>query len=335
MKLSSLLFIFFFLIPSFLSAENTKRKLVIYSTKGFSVSWKNPKHPFKKQFEAECNCTVEFLALGGTSAILSKLMLEGKQSPADLVIGLDNNLIDKAEKLGLFTQHNLNMSNLTIPIKWDNQYLVPYDYGYLSFIYNSKKLKTPPSSIEDLANSPNIKIIMPDPRSSTLGLGLVAWIRLAYQERAVEIWQKLKQNIVTVTKSWSDGYNLFLKGEADMLLSYNSSPAYNMIAEDNYDIKAAEFSEGHYLQIELIGKLKLAKEPELADQFLSFVLSHSFQHSIPINNYMFPVIDIGEDLPKEYAKLFIPAKVFMTTPKQMQENRNLWIQEWLNTFSRK
>jgi len=341
------LFILIFLIPSItlaniITTQNNSpepvipiRKLVIYSTKSFSDSWQKSDHPFKNKFESQCNCIVEFTSLGGGNAILSRLILEGKNSPADLVIGLDNNIADKAENLSLFVQHNIKVSNLVLPIQWTNKFFIPYDYGYLAFIYNDKRLKVPPKSFEELVNNPNIKIIMQDPRSSTIGLGLIAWIHLVYQDKASQFWSKIKRNIITVTKNWSDSYNLFMQGEADMLLSYNSSPVFNMMVEGNYDIKVAPFKEGHYLQVELMGKLKTSKEPELADQFLNFVLSRSFQLSVPINNYMFPVINVGEDLPKEYLKLFIPTKILMTSSSQMKVNRKLWVQEWLWALSKK
>ena len=244
-------------------------------------------------------------------------------------------MADKTEDLNLFAPHNVSVDNLAIPTEWNSKYFIPYDYGYLAFIYNTKKLKNPPSSFQELMDNPNLKIIIQDPRSSTLGLGLVAWVNLIYQDKAPQVWKKLKNNIVTVTKNWSDSYNLFTQGEADLLLSYSTSPAYNMIVEDNSDIKAAQFKEGHFLQIELIGKLKTSKEPDLADKFMQFALTHAFQHSIPINNFMYPVINIGKDLPKEYAELFTPSKVFMTIPGQMRKNRNLWVQEWLQALSRK
>ena len=38
---------------------------------------------------------------------------------------------------------------------------------------------------------------------------------------------------MTVTKGWSEAYGLFLEGEADMVLSYTTSPAYHLIAEED------------------------------------------------------------------------------------------------------
>ena len=182
-------------------------KLIIYTTKSLHSSIRKSSHPFKKRFESICNCEVEFVPVGGSNVMLSRLILEGKNSPADLVIGLDNNLAEKARELDLFAPHNVRFDHLNLPITWSDPYFLPYDYGYISFIYNSKKLKNPPASFKDLLDNPSIRIIIQDPRASTVGLGLVSWIRLIYGDKAKEVWKKLKRNIVTVTKSYSNSYS--------------------------------------------------------------------------------------------------------------------------------
>ena len=59
------------------------------------------------------------------------------------------------------------------------------------------------------------------------------WIAAAYGDRAPEIWAGLKPHILTMTRGWSEAYGLFLEGEADMALSYTTSPAYHAIAEND------------------------------------------------------------------------------------------------------
>ena len=71
-----------------------------------------------------------------------------------------------------------------------------------------------------------------------------------------QIWEGLADNIVTVTPGWSEAYGLFLQGEADMVLSYTTSPAYHLIAEkDDSKARGACSTKGHYLQVEVAGKL--------------------------------------------------------------------------------
>ena len=64
-------------------------------------------------------------------------------------------------------------------------------------------------------------------------MGLLLWIKSVYGDKAIDYWRELQPKILTVTKGWSEAYALFLDGEADMVLSYTTSPAYHLIAEEN------------------------------------------------------------------------------------------------------
>ncbi len=55
-----------------------------------------------------------------------------------------------------------------------------------------------------------------------------------------------------------------LKGESDLVLSYTTSPAYHILEEKKDNYAAANFSEGHYLQVEVAARTAASKQPELA-----------------------------------------------------------------------
>ena len=113
-------------------------------------------------------------------------------------------------------------------------------------------------------------------------------MRGVYGDKAGEAWKKLAPKIVTVTQGWSEAYGLFLKGEADMVLSYTTSPAYHIAVEKDQNKKAAIFPEGHDMQIEVAGMTKSTDDPELARAFLKFMISEPFQSAIPEGNWMYP-----------------------------------------------
>src|SRR3546814_5226288 len=85
------------------------------------------------------------------------------------------------------------------------------------------------------------------------------------------------------TKGWSEAYGLFLEGEAPLVLSYTTSPAYHMIAEDEDRYQAANFAEGHYMQVEVAAMTKSSDDPELARQFLRF---RSEEHTSELQSLM-------------------------------------------------
>lgn len=304
--------------------------LTVYTYSSFASEW-GPGPAVEKAFEAECGCNLEFVALDDGVSILNRVRLEGKNTKADILLGLDNNLISEAKKTGLLAEHHLTMPALALPTGWQDSTFVPFDYGYFAFIYDSSKLKNPPKSLDELVKRDDLKIIYQDPRTSTPGQGLMLWVKSVYGDKAGEAWQQLAKKTVTVTKGWSEAYSMFLKGESDMVLSYTTSPAYHLIAENDAKYKAADFSEGHYMQVEVAAKLKGSDNQKLADQFLAFMLSDTFQQVIPTGNWMYPVTQ--QALPAGFEQLTLPAKALEFTADEIATQRRSWIREWQHALT--
>jgi thiamine transport system substrate-binding protein len=307
-----------------------KLALTVYTYDAFAADW-GPGPKIKAAFEIDCGCVLNFVATDSSLAMLRKVQLEGTDTKADIVLGLDTNISEAARKSGLFAFHKQVMNNKNLPLTWSDWTFVPFDYGYFAFVYDSQKLANPPKSFAELAaRDGDFKIVIQDPRSSTPGLGLLLWIKTVYGDKAADYWRKLKPRILTVTKGWSEAYGLFLKGEADMVLSYTTSPAYHLIVEKKDQYKAAEFTEGHYMQVEVAGMLKSSKNPELARLFLKFISSKSFQQAIPTGNWMYPVSDTGLPLPKGFETLHVPSRPLLMRGKDVEKERKAWIAEWLD-----
>ncbi|WP_347253279.1 thiamine ABC transporter substrate binding subunit [Leminorella grimontii] len=315
-------------------AADTKPVLTVYTYDSFASEW-GPGPKIKQAFEAECGCTLNLVPLSDGVSLLNRLRMEGKNSPADVVLGLDNNLTAAAKKTGLFAPHGQDedMKKLTVPGGWQDDTFIPYDYGYFAFVYNKEALKNPPKSLKELLEGEQKwRVIYQDPRTSTPGQGLMLWMQKVYGDEAAQAWQKLSKKTVTVTKGWSESYKLFLKGEADLVLSYTTSPAYHMIEEKIDRYVSAPFEEGHYLQVEVAGRLKASQQPELADKFMAFMTTPAFQSQIPTANWMYPVIDIP--LPEAFSRLAKPTKALQFSAEDVDANRASWIRTWQSAVSR-
>jgi len=314
-----------YIFSSSLRAE----KLTVYTYDSFVSEW-GPGPIVEKLFEDKYEIDLKFIAVDSAATLLNKIILEGENTKADLVLGLDMNLFNAAEKSELFVSHNLkNINNkLTLPLNWESDIFVPYNYGYFAFVYNNKTLKNPPLSMEDLINKTDARIVIQDPRTSTPGLGLLTWMKALYGDSAQNKWSQLNKKIISVTKGWTDAYyNFFMAGETDMVLSYSTSPAAHIMFEENYDISASTFKEGNYISVEFAGILNSSKNKRMANKFLDFMISDDFQKVIPGTNIMYPVTNV--EMPEAFNKLEIP-KLLQLDPKDINDNKDAWINEWLN-----
>ncbi len=318
------------LLISFAAQSGDKPVLTIYTYDSFSSDW-GPGPKIKAAFEEHCDCELKFIAADSSTGILSRVQLEGETSPADIVLGLDATQLTRARASNLLATHNVNTSALALPVTWQDDTFLPFDYGYFAFIYDQGKLKDVPNSLDALAAS-SLRVIIQDPRSSTPGLGLLLWLQAVKGDQAAQYWAELADNVVTVTKGWSEAYGLFLEGEADMVLSYTTSPAYHLIAEQKSQYHAASFVDGHGLQIEVAARLKNAPQPELADAFMAFILSNEFQSVIPTGNWMYPVTAVP--LPAEFSQLVQPQQSLILKADDVDTQKNSWLAEFNRALSK-
>lgn len=316
------------------SPAAAKETLTIYTYDSFVTEW-GPGGKIKDAFEKTCDCVIEWVAPGDGVAVLNRLKLEGRNTKADVVLGLDTNLTPEAVATGLFGKHGIDTALAKTPVIWTDEYFMPFDFAHFAVVYDSQTMKQPPTSLDELVNGDAAqKIVLEDPRSSTPGLGFLLWMKSVYGDKAGEAWAKLRPRILTTAPGWSEAYALFTKGEAPMVLSYTTSPAYHVIAENTDRYKAAEFAEGHYLQIEVAGLIDASPGRALAEKFLRFMMEPGFQDHIPTNNWMFPAGLTSAPLPAAFDTLVKPSKSLLYTPDEVAKNRRQWIDEWLNAMAK-
>jgi thiamine transport system substrate-binding protein len=303
--------------------------LTIYTYDAFVADW-GPGPQLKAGFEATCGCTVNWVVADDSIGALRRVQLEGDTTPADLIVGLDTAIAGEARDTGLFADHGLTLTDLALPEAWTDAQFVPVDYSHFAFVYDTDTTDVPPASFEDLIALPDdVKIVIQDPRSSTPGLGLVLWIKAAYGDRAPEIWAGLKPKILTITRGWSEAYALFLDGEADMVLSYTTSPAYHLLEEGDDTIHAAIFTEGHFPQVEVAGILKSSDQQQLAADFLTYLTAPEAQQIVAMTNWMFPIVDLSDTLDPAFAALPQPEKTLTIPDADITANKAAWIGEMM------
>ncbi|QYX57482.1 thiamine ABC transporter substrate binding subunit [Roseovarius sp. SCSIO 43702] len=318
-----------FLSVSAVAAAADTRELTVYTYDSFVADW-GPGPKIEAAFEATCDCDLKFVGVEDGAALLARVRLEGERSEADVVLGLDTNLMAAATETGLFAPSGVEAA-YDLPVEWADPVFVPYDWGYFAFVHD--KGLEPPANFRALGES-EVSIVIQDPRSSTPGLGLLMWVKAAHGDDAPAIWEELADNIVTVTKGWSEAYGLFLEGEADMVLSYTTSPAYHLIAEEDAGKAAAVFDEGHYMQVEVAALMETSDTPDLGREFLQFLVSDAAQSILPTTNWMYPAVMPEGGLPDGFGQLVTPEDALLFPPEEAAAIRDEALDEWLRALSR-
>lgn len=312
-------------LVSFAQAES----VVVYAEKYFAADWGVApvvQEAFAKNYP---QCELEILPFDGSSAMLNRVRLEGEGIRADVVVGLDNFQLESALQSKAFVPHGVDLSVLSLPIAWESAVFVPYDFGEFAFVYDTKRLQNPPSSLREVLTREDLSVIYQDPRTSSVGRGLVAWLNLVFPEDEVEgLWRALDSHTVTVTKGWSEAYGAFLKGEADLVLSYNTSPIYHLVSGEDQALAAVVVNEPVLLQVETAAKTVRGENNACANDFIGFLLSPEVQRALSLKNVMLPVIDVEvnqwyDDLKKAQ----LSRKTLDSSKVSVDDLRN-WVSAW-------
>lgn len=318
------------LLLTALQTQAAQPVLNVYTYDSFVSEW-GPGPQLQEAFQAQCDCQLNFIPVEDGVSILNRARIEGKKTKADVLLGLDNGLMETTRQQNLVQSHSIDTAGLSAALNWQDDTFVPFDYGYFAFIYDSRKISKPATSLAELIQS-DAQVIYQDPRTSTPGQGLMTWMKAVFADQAAEQWQQLAGHTVTVTKGWWEAYSMFLEGGSDYVLSYTTSPAYHLIAEEKSHYKAALFEEGHVAQIEVAAISRFSQQKALANQFLAFLISPEAQRIIPVTNWMLPVIDNAE-LPPAFDQLIQPENIGFS-PEQLAQQRSAWLREWRQAASR-
>ena len=253
--------VFFLLITTNLFAKET---IIVGTYDSFAAEW-GPGPQIEKLFEENCECDLQYVTTSQAGTLLGSIFLKDK----DIILG------------ATYDESKFN----------DFHKFQAYDYGYYAFIYDENYLQNPPKTFKELINRKDLKIVVQDPRTSPVGMGLLTWVSRVFTQNLNEAIYKLNEQIITYTPGWSEAYGMFLENKADLVLSYSTSPYYHQEYEDNYNYKALIFPEGHVKENEYVIILENTNKKIIAEDFLSFLNTKEIQEIISRNNIMYPILE--------------------------------------------
>jgi thiamine transport system substrate-binding protein len=296
-------------LASCAKAKDAEGPLVIWTYDSFVSEW-GPGPAIAELYAKETGGAIRFMTQGDGGALLAALLRSGANTDADLVIGLDNFTAPRALAANLLDPYKPKIADTFPPgIMVDpKDRLLPYDFGQFAIIWDKRSRTPPPASLEDLASPAyRKKLILMDPRTSTPGLGFLAWTQAVYGEGWKDYWARLAPSVLAMTPGWDTGYGLFTSGEAPLVLSYVTSPAYHKAAENSDRYRALLFPEGHVAQVELAGILASSRRKQGARAFMDFFLSTECQSLLPETQWMLPA-NPAVTLPDSFGVVRMPEK---------------------------
>ncbi|MFN2235689.1 MAG: thiamine ABC transporter substrate binding subunit [Anaerolineales bacterium] len=300
-------------------------------------------------FQDMYNVKIKFLSSGDTGSAVNKAVLSKNAPLADVFFGVDNTFLSRALEEDIFEQYNSpNLDNIPDSYKLDPQNrALPIDFGDVCLNYDinyfAENDLEPPETLEDLLKSDyQDLLIVENPATSSPGLAfLFATIGHFGTDEYLDYWQGLVDNGLKVVNDWETAYySEFSRwgGQYPIVVSYGSSPAFEVIfAENPIDEPptAAVTSDGScFRQIEFVGILRGTKNRDLAEKFIDFMLSPTFQEDIPLQMFVFPVVSETKLDPTFVKYLSIPDNPVNLNPADIAVNRENWINAWTDIVLR-
>lgn len=332
--------------PAATPTSAAPRTLTVMTHDSFAIS-----EEALQTFEEQNQVKVQFLKAGDTGTSLNKAILSKDNPLADVLYGVDNSFLSRALTEGIFQAYaSPLLSVIPDEFKLDpGNYVSPVDYGDVCLNYDKAYFTqinlAPPQSLDDLLKSEyKSLLVVENPATSSPGLAFLLTTVAVYGEDGyIDYWKGLVDNDVQVVNDWELAYYTEFsgssgKGPRPIVISYDSSPAYEVFyaeTEVSEPPTAAVVADNTcFRQIEFVGILKGAQNPDLAQKWVDFMLSQQFQQELPTQMFVFPVNPHAqlEDVLGNY--LILPNKTAFIDPKDIAAKRHVWLEAWTEAVLR-
>lgn len=309
------------------SLEPTE-ELVVYTYDSFPETLETM---IVEHFEREYGVTPTLERFQDTGGLYNELWLERDDPRVDVVIGLDNTYVGRALEADLFEAYRPEGADaLRETVIIDPEFrLTPFDWGHIVLNYDSEALPEPPTNWEELLD-PRLResIVLMNPATSSPGRNfLLLTIEVHGEDGYLEYWEQLKPNILTITSGWSDGYGLYTQGEASIVLSYETSPAYHIAYEDTDRYKNLILDDQGYAQIEVAGITKGSENIVNARRLMDFLVTEDFQAEIPLSQFMYPARE-SVALPDAFEQVEKASETAFISIERVDANYERWLEDW-------
>jgi thiamine transport system substrate-binding protein len=322
------------------ASGGASKRVVLVTHESFALP-----EELQQKFEQESGYDLVVRASGDAGVLTNKLVLTKDDPLGDVAFGVDNTFASRALDEGVFAPYAAKLpagaGDLLLDGD-DDQRLTPIDDGNVCVNVDDTWFAdhdvTPPKTLDDLAKPAYRDLfVAPGAATSSPGMAFLLTTVAAYGAKWPDFWERLMRNGAELTDGWSDAYQVDFtqgggKGDRPIVLSYDSSPAFT-IADDGTSTTSA-LLDTCFRQVEYVGVLDGAENPDGAKALVDFLLTPEVQAALPDSMYVFPV-DSSVELPAEWAKFAEqPTEPFAVDPAEIAEHRDEWLRTWSDVTSR-
>ncbi len=295
-----------------------------------------------EEFTAQTGVTVELLEVGDTGTLVAEAILTKDAPLGDVLFGIDNTFLRRGLDAGIFERYESPaLAGVPEEFQLDRRHRVtPVDYGDVCVNYWKDAVPWEPVTLDELA-FPEFadQLVVQHPETSSPGLAFLLATIAFYGDRWELYWEDLRANGVAVTAGWEDAYyGEFVAGGGDrsVVVSYASSPPAEVIYADPPTDTAPTgvITDSCYRQIEFAGILSGTDNEAGAQALIDFMLSETWQNDVPLNMFVYPVIE-NATLPPEFVEhTAVPPHPLMIDPAEIEANRDAWTERWVEIVLR-
>jgi thiamine transport system substrate-binding protein len=256
---------------------------------------------------------------------------------ADLYVGLNTGELVRADERldsALFTSVESGLegaSEVKESLRIDpNGRAITYDTGYITLVYDEDEVEGPFTFDTLLEPAFENALITQNAQQSDPGRAFLLWtIANRGEDAYLDYWQGLLDNGVTVLDDWEPAYNAYLDGEAPMVVSYSTDQVYYHGPDVDVSRHQVGFIEDQgYANPEAMALFAASDDPELARQFMEFVLTPAAQRAVASRNVQYPAVE-GVEMPEEFARYaYEPPEPVTFTYDELAGNVGTWIEDW-------
>lgn len=320
--------------------------LTVVTHSSFSIS-----EEVLAEFEAQEGVRVVFVRLGDTGQLVNQSILSRNNPLGDVLFGVDDTFLSRALEGDLFVPYQSPLLQLVnSAFITEEQYRVtPISYGDVCLNYDiayfeENNLALPETLVDLVLPQYKGLLVAQNPATSSPGLAFLLTTIAEFGTEGdytyLDFWQELVANDVLIVDGWDTAYFTYFtagseEGEYPMVVSYASSPPFTVDETTQMATTASLVGDGMcYRQVEYAGILAGTEQEELAQKWIDFMLSESFQADVPMQMYVFPARD-GIALPEVFAEFAQLAEVpAIVDASLIEEKRDEWIQAWTETILR-